>query len=160
MLKVLLFVFAASAFGQTCAYQTGKFPNGSVVVFRQGSLLRQGTDFTYRVTAGVPTITPINWTAGDKFSTLFSIKIPLNLPDNTAYTTFRIWQEDWNCPGTPPPPPASLAALEQCSGSGTPACACAGMLRATVKKGDGTTLIITGVTGITPGAQTIWTPVK
>ncbi len=103
MRSAILFLMASAAYCQTCAYNTGKFPNGAVIVYRNGAITRQGPDFSFKVTAGVPTITPINWAPGDNFSTVFSIQVPLKLPDGTAYTSFRAWQENWNCPGSAPP---------------------------------------------------------
>jgi hypothetical protein len=104
---VLLIAAAWCAYGQTCAYQTGKYPNGQVLVYRNGAILRQGPDFAYKVISGVPTITPVAWAPGDNFSTVFSIQIPLTTSAATgsiAYTSFRVWQENWTCPGSAPPP--------------------------------------------------------
>lgn len=114
---LLLLAAALGAHGQTCAYHTGKFPVGQIIVYRNGAILRQGADFTYKVTAGVPTITPLVWAPGDKFSTVFSINIPLTLPNGTAYASFRQWQENWDCLGIAATSP-KLAGLDQCNGSG------------------------------------------
>jgi hypothetical protein len=102
MKALILIALAWCAHGQTCAYTTGKFPVGQITVYRNGAITRQGTDFTFKVIAGAPVITPINWAPGDQFSTVFSIQIPLTA-GTISYTSFRIWQENWTCPGTAPP---------------------------------------------------------
>jgi hypothetical protein len=114
MKNLLLILLSFSAYGQTCAYTTGKIPQGTVTVFRNGAITRQGPDFTYSKRV----ITPVTWSPADNFSTIFSIQIPLTLPDGTPYIAYRNWQENWDCPGTPPQPAPALASLEQCSGSG------------------------------------------
>ncbi len=158
MRSAVLVLMASAAYGQTCAYTTGKIPQGSIAVFRNGSIVRQGPDFTY----AKQVITPIVFAAGDKFSALFSVQIPLTLPDGTTYTSYRNWVETWDCPGTVAPSPA-LQLLETCTGSGgTPPNAwdCTGMMRATIKLSDGSVLVLTGVNMATSGSQVIWAPLK
>jgi hypothetical protein len=195
---------AAGAYGQ-CVYTTGKIPQGTIAVFRNGEILRQGPDFTVKGRV----ITPISFAPADKFSALFSVQISLNLPDGTPYISYRNWIESWDCPGLPQTSP-SLQLLETCSGSGVsppgsfpvwdatatyPAgyyvnfgsvsswlslqasnlgnqpdisgawwkaltWDCTGMLRATIKLSDGSTLVLTGVSGAASGSQVTWTPVK
>jgi hypothetical protein len=157
MRTLLLMAMAGAAYGQ-CAYTTGKIPQGTVAVFRNGAILRQGPDFTVKGQL----ITPIASVAGDKFSAVFSIQILLKLPDGTAYTSYRNWIETWECPGTPAAS-STLQLLETCSGSGgTPPNAwdCTGLMRATIKLPDGSTVIITGVSGEASGSQVTWTPIK
>ena len=162
MRTLLLLTMAAGAYGQ-CAYTTGKIPQGAVAVFRNGGILRQGPDFTY----GKQVITPLVFSPGDKFSTMFSVQVTITPTGGTPYTTYRNWIESWDCPGSVASVPA-LQSLETCVGSGTSADPsgkvttwdCAGLMRATIKLSDGSTLVLTGVNGAASGSQTVWMPVK
>jgi len=168
MLKIAAFAFSICAYGQTCAYTTGKIPQGTVTVFRNGAITRQGPDFTYSKRV----ITPVLWAAGDKFSATFSIQVPLALPDGTPYTTYRNWQENWDCPGTPPAAGPALLSLQQCTGAGVTLDGagnivsrwdCASMLWAKIKLPDGSILSMLGTPELETGGHavlTTWTPIK
>ncbi len=164
MRKLLLFAATCCAYGQ-CTYTTGKIPQGTIAVFRNGSILRQGPDFTY----SKQVITPLVFSPGDKFSALFSIQVTITPTGGAAYTTYRNWVESWDCPGPVAPPAPALQSLETCTGSGTnppdingkvTTWDCAGMMRATIKLSDGSTLVLTGVSGAASGSQIVWNPVK
>lgn len=95
----LLCVMAAHA--QTCAYTLVKPPVGVVQVYQNGTLLTQGPDYIYDITA-TPIVTPAHFRAGDAFSVIFSRKFWLSLTvpgvaTPIPYQTYRNWQESWTC---------------------------------------------------------------
>ncbi len=165
-MKLLLLLAAGCAYSQTCQYQMVSAPSGAVQVYQNGLLLRQVSDYSYIRPAGLlPMINPVKWAAGDKFTVVYPHRLSLSSTVNGVtfpYFAYQTWQEVWDCPGIAAISPA-LVILEQCSGIGGAApnaWNCGGLLRATIKRADGSPLIVTGSPGISTSPDATWTEIK
>jgi hypothetical protein len=105
MRSLALFVFVGALQAQTCTHQTTYNPDGgSVLVYRNGLLLKEGIDYTYTR----PVVSLKWWSATDQFTYVYdrmvSIQVPGVLPA-AFMNEYRLNREDAVCNGNSVPQP-------------------------------------------------------
>lgn len=90
---------------QTCTHQTTFNPDGgSVLVYRNGLLLKEGIDYTYTR----PVVSLKWWAATDQFSYVYDRMVSIQVPGLTPavfMNEYRLNREDAICTGDNLPPP-------------------------------------------------------
>ena len=114
VLLIISLLFPSILSAQSCSHQLTRTPNGPVLVYRNGLLQRQGTDYTSVNATGTffPIITPIAFGDQDLMSAVITRAVPLTFtvpgppPQMVTYFSYALWREDWTCAGSQGTPPA------------------------------------------------------
>jgi|ERR1017187_10550081 hypothetical protein len=103
-----LFLISICASAQVCSHVMSRYPEGDVLVYKNGIL--QTVDVDYTLVAGsTPTIAfntpPVFVTDKLSATTLRSFTLVTTVLGNPwTGVGFKEWREDWTCPLAPPPP--------------------------------------------------------
>jgi len=113
ILLVWLVFSVSRVSAQSCSHTLTRTPNGPLLVYRNGILLKQ-SDYTSPNSPGTnfPIVTPLNFSDQDFMSVVITRAVPLTFtvpgppPQTVTYFSYALWREDWTCSGkqgTPPP---------------------------------------------------------